>query len=957
MHRSADDIRQAFLDFFRAKGGQPGDASAGHLIVPSSPTVPHDDPTLLFANAGMNQFKKVFLNQVEPGTELEKIQAVGRATDTQKCIRAGGKHNDLEDVGKDTYHHTFFEMLGNWSFGDYFKAEAIEWAWELLTEVFELPPEQLYATYFEGDAAQGLQPDLEARELWLRFLPESRVLPGNAKDNFWEMGETGPCGPCSELHFDRLGERDAAPLVNQDDPTVIEVWNLVFIQFDRQKGGELKPLPARHVDTGMGLERLVSILQGVHSNYDTDLFAPLFEAIRRATHAPREYMGRMGDKDEGQVDMAYRVIADHARTLAFAIADGAVPSNEGRGYVLRRVLRRAVRFGRQMHGGETGFLAAVMPAVVARMGDAFPELRDREDHIVAVVKEEEESFGRTLDRGIKLFDEAAARAESGRVTGADAFQLYDTFGFPLDLTELMAEERGLKVDAEGFERHMTEQRERSRAGGKKDGDDAIVLDPDSISRLGAMSVKPTDDSAKFDPPKQLSAHVKAIFNGRSFDQDVQADHGRRVGLILDRTSFYAEMGGQVADAGRLVGPHGEMRVEEVRSFGGFVLHIGTMVKGHLHVGDSLHADLDQSRRSRVASNHTATHLLNFGLRRALGTDADQRGSLVDADRLRFDFAHSGPMTPEQIEQTEATVRSLIDQNLTVYAEPSPLSEAERIRGLRAVFGEKYPDPVRVVSIGQPVSDLLDGPDNPAWEELSVEFCGGTHLETTSQAEAFALVQETGVAKGIRRVEALTGVAARAAIETANDAGSRIDRLASLDGDELASELSDLSAELDQLAIPLSRKHTLRAALDGQFERVKAAQKEAAKAKRAQATELARTLSEKARADGNTAVVASLELGDDREALGAAAKTIRDSVPTVAVFLVGTGGQKVALLADVPEELIAKGLKAGDWIKTVAPIVGGKGGGRPNQAQGAGTDHSRIEDAVSEARRFAAERLG
>ncbi|VAX40930.1 Alanyl-tRNA synthetase, partial [hydrothermal vent metagenome] len=426
-------IRQTFLDYFVEQHS--------HRFVPSSPVIPHDDPTLLFANAGMNQFKPAFLGQVAPGDSLD---GVTRAANTQKCIRAGGKHNDLDDVGKDTYHHTFFEMLGNWSFGDYFKAEAIEWAWDLLTRVYGLPGEQMYATYFEGDEKAGLEPDHEARDLWLRYLPPERVLPGNMKDNFWEMGETGPCGPCSELHFDRLGERDAASLVNADDPDVIEIWNLVFIQYDRQTGGSLVNLPAQHVDTGMGLERLASLIQGVTSNYDTDAFTPIFAAIERLTHDTRGYHGKLGADDPDSHDMAYRVIADHIRTLTFAITDGAVPSNEGRGYVLRRILRRGVRFGRQMLNAQTGFFSELVPVVVETMGEAFPELRKNPEQVIEIIKEEEESFGRTLDRGIKRFEEAAAANTS--ITGPDAFQLYDTYGFPLDLTVLMAEERGLTVD-------------------------------------------------------------------------------------------------------------------------------------------------------------------------------------------------------------------------------------------------------------------------------------------------------------------------------------------------------------------------------------------------------------------------------------------------------------------------------------------------------------------------------
>ncbi|MEO1512601.1 MAG: alanine--tRNA ligase, partial [Planctomycetota bacterium] len=468
-----------------------------------------------------------------------------RAVNSQKCIRAGGKHNDLDDVGKDSYHHTFFEMLGNWSFGDYFKAEAIDMAWNLLTQEFGLDPERLYATYFEGDPAKKLEPDSEARDLWLRHLPKERVLPGDYKDNFWEMGDTGPCGPCSELHYDRVGGRDAAALVNKDDPDVIEVWNLVFIQFDRTGPDKLRPLPAKHVDTGMGLERLVSVLQDVRSNYDTDIFRPIFDAIQEITGA-RPYAGRFGAEDEGGVDTAYRVIADHIRTLTFAITDGALPSNEGRGYVLRRVLRRAVRFGRQNLGVEGEFFSRLVPVVVQNFGDAFPELRKDPARVEAVLLDEERSFGRTLDRGIKLFEEAASNAENGTLTGADAFQLYDTYGFPLDLTVLMAEERGLKVDVEGFAGAMAEQKERSRQGAKTGDGPELDLDVEAIDKLRTMSVAETDDSFKFDA-KPTQTTLRAIWNGEDFDLSTadNAGVGRPFVAILDKTPFYAEMGGQL----------------------------------------------------------------------------------------------------------------------------------------------------------------------------------------------------------------------------------------------------------------------------------------------------------------------------------------------------------------------------------------------------------------------------
>ena len=945
-------IRQAFIDYFVERHA--------HRFVPSSPVIPHDDPTLLFANAGMNQFKAAFLDQVPPGSPLEGLK---RAANTQKCIRAGGKHNDLEDVGKDTYHHTFFEMLGNWSVGDYFKAEAIEWAWDLLTRVYQLPGERMYATFFGGDEAQGLPPDTEARDLWLRFLPPQRVLPGSMKDNFWEMGDTGPCGPCSEIHFDRIGDRDAAALVNHDDPDVIEIWNLVFIQFDRQPGGALKNLPAQHVDTGMGLERVASIIQGVTSNYDTDAFTPIFAAIERITGDTRGYHGKLGKDDPESHDMAYRVIADHIRTLTFAITDGAVPSNEGRGYVLRRILRRAVRFGRQMLNAPPGFFSQLVPVVVETMGGAFPELRKRPEHVIEVIREEEESFGKTLDRGIKRFEEAAS---DGSVSGEDAFQLYDTYGFPLDLTVLMAEERGLKVDTEGFERCMTEQKERSRAAGPAAAAEG-GLDPDAMARLKRLNVHPTDDSHKFHG-RDIRATVKAIWSGHNFEEHATttSNISRKIGLILDKTNHYAEMGGQVTDHGRAMvsrehrtGSHqggGEFKIEEVRSFGGYVVHFGRVARGEVRVGDDVQLHIDTQRRTQVAANHTATHLLNLGLRRVLGDRVDQKGSLVDTDRLRFDFSHNKPVSPDELGLVEQVVIEHIEQDLPVYADLAPQFVAKGITGLRAVFGEAYPDPVRVVSIGVPVQKLLDNADNAEWTDYSIEFCGGTHLESTGQAKTFALISETGIAKGIRRVEALTGVPALAAHAAADEAQRRLKAAEALEGERLAEETAAIAVELDHLALPAARKADLRERLGALQERVKHAAKDAAKAKAAEAQDLARRIATGHHGSAEPVLVAELDTGGDRAALQAALKTIQDMLPTTAVLLasIDRDGDKpsVALIAGVPAPVVKLGLKAGDWIRETAQILGGKGGGRPEQAQGGGPEVDKLREALRSARTFA-----
>jgi alanyl-tRNA synthetase len=1058
---SGDAVRRQFIDFFRSK---PGPGTAGHTFVPSSPCVPVDDPTLLFTNAGMNQFKPIFLGQAAPGSELGKLK---RAVNSQKCIRAGGKHNDLEDVGKDTYHHTFFEMLGNWSFGDYFKKEAVEWSWELLTRVYKLPAAALYATYFEGNPKAGLEADVETRDLWLRFLPKERVLPGNMKDNFWEMGESGPCGPCTEIHVDRLvamgqTQRLVPQLVNAGDPDVIEIWNNVFIQFNREADGSLRPLPARHVDTGMGLERLTSILQGKRSNYDTDLFMPIFAEIERLTGA-RSYMGRLGEADVGNIDTAYRVIADHIRTLTFAITDGAVPSNEGRGYVLRRILRRAVRYGRQILNAKGGFFSQLVPVVVDRMGEAFPELRDNPRRVMAILRDEEESFGRTLDRGLRFFNGSVLNAlqracsmtanssaamslavdlefrqmedpdatvrgkasdfvargeilplpDSTRITrrfanggtlhvsvpiggitpaivheeivipfeqpviaSGDAFKLHDTYGFPIDLTALMAAERGLSVDMAGYERLMEEARDKARAGGKTGPQTGkLALGGDDIARLTHLNIPPTDDADKFHG-REVVTSVRAIFNGENFDEAVSSDsHGlHKVGLILEKTNFYAEMGGQETDTGRVAvtretrsndteggaigGTAGEFRVEHVQSFGGYILHIGTILNGEIRVGDDVSLRLDKARRGPIMANHTATHLLNLGLRKVLGSGVDQKGSLVAPDRLRFDFSHGQPVSPQELAKVEQIVRHQVEQDLTVYTDIAPLYVAKAVRGVRAVFGETYPDPVRVVSIGQPVKDLLDNPSNPAWEEVSVEFCGGTHLGSTSEAAAFAIVTEEAVAKGVRRVVALTGVPAQAAIAAADGVAQRVAAASRLDGPALQNETAEIGREIDQLTIPVSRKAELRATLAALQERVKSAQKQAAAGKTAEAVQQARQIAESAATSFEQVIVNTIQAGSDRAALLAAINAIQAKCPKTAIMLFSPDEEagKVSVVAAVPPPLVQRGLNAGEWVREASAILGGKGGGKPESAQGGGIDLAKVKEAIGAAKLAAARKV-
>jgi len=961
-HLTSDAVRRTFIDFFRSK---PGAGASGHVFVPSSPAVPLDDPTLLFTNAGMNQFKPIFLGQADPNSDLGRLR---RAVNSQKCIRAGGKHNDLDDVGKDTYHHTFFEMLGNWSFGDYFKEEAITWAWELLTAVYGIAPDRLYATYFEGNPKAGLAPDTESKELWLRFLPPDHVLPGNMKDNFWEMGDSGPCGPCTEIHYDRIGPEDrggsAAHLVNAGDSDVLEIWNNVFIQFNRESDGSLRPLPARHVDTGMGLERLVSVLQNVRSNYDTDVFAPIFAAIERLTGA-RPYMGRLGTADTDTVDTAYRVIADHIRTLTFAITDGAMPSNVGRGYVLRRILRRAVRYGRQMLNARSGFFAQLVPVVVDRFGEAFPELRRDPARVASIILEEEESFGRTLDRGIKLFEKVAGEARSRTIGGSDAFRLYDTFGFPIDLTVLMAQERGLLVDMEAYELERSRAEDLSRGVAKEGEARALALSGEEVAKLQRLGVEVTDDAHKFED-RDLRARVRAIWNGENFDESIRNTASpikRQVGIVVDRTNFYAQMGGQEADAGRIEvlaearsgtrdrAEHGVFAVESVQSFGGFALHIGHIEKGELRVGDSVVLHIDRARRASVASNHTATHLTNLALRSVLGPHVDQKGSLVARDRMRFDFAHGQPVSADEMERIEGLVQLRIQDDLPVQAEVAPLTAAKAVTGLRAVFGEAYPDPVRVVSIGASVRDLLAKPGDPAWDRLSIEFCGGTHVARTQAIGAFAIIGEEAVAKGVRRVVAVTGDAADAALHAATEMDSRVRHAAKLADAELPKTILALTTDLDATVMPSWRKARLRTELSKLQERAKAAGKQAAAGVRDEAVRQARNLADSACNANDLVVVATIEARDDRQAMQAAVQTFRDKCPRMAIMLfsVDEAGGKVAISAAVPDFLVQKGLKAGDWVRDAAAAVGGKGGGKPDAAQGGGTEVAKVREALAAAR--------
>ena len=715
-------IRQSFLDFFQSKN---------HKIVPSAPVIPHGDPTLLFTNAGMNQFKDVFLGQGK--------RDFTRCADTQKCIRVSGKHNDLEEVGYDTYHHTLFEMLGNWSFGDYYKKDAIAWAWELLTDVWKLPKERLHATVFRTDD--------EAFSIWKQYLPEDQIHYFDEKDNFWEMGDTGPCGPCSEIHFDRTPDLTGGGLVNAGVPEVIEIWNLVFIQYNRQQDGTLVPLSSTHVDTGMGFERICAVLQNKFSNYDTDVFSPIIQQIEQLTGC--SYSQELDNKDA----IAMRVIADHIRTLAFAIADGAVPANDGRGYVLRRILRRASRYARNL-GCKESFLYKLIEVLCSSMGDIFPEIIERKSHVERLIRSEEESFLQTLDRGIDRFDSLEQNSkDEKRISGSDAFQLYDTFGFPLDLTELMARERGFSVDVEGFNTLLEEQRERSRQARKK-----------HIQLADLPMLKEKSEFVGWDT---LTIESKVIYT--SDDQ-----------VVLDQSPFYAEMGGQISDIGELIVGGNSFDVIDIRKSGDAIVHfMGS--EFDFGVGDTVLAKVNSPRRWDIQRNHSATHLVHEALRKVLGIHVQQSGSLVSQDHLRFDFSHFQKLDPSEIRDIESIVNEKIRERIPVTTLELPTDEARKIHGAKMFFGDKYGDTVRVV--------FMD-------EKFSVEFCGGTHVHNTSEIGLFKIVSESSIASGVRRLEAVTSAGV---VKHITDLHKRYDEQLH-NSETLHHKINELEKEISRLKV-------------------------------------------------------------------------------------------------------------------------------------------------------------
>ncbi|QRC98658.1 alanine--tRNA (Ala) ligase [Parastagonospora nodorum SN15] len=949
----AKKVRQTFLDYFKKNG---------HSFVPSSSVVPLSDPTLLFTNAGMNQYKSIFQGTVDPSSDFASLK---RAANSQKCIRAGGKHNDLDDVGKDSYHHTFFEMLGNWSFGDYFKKEAIGFTWELMTKVYGIDPNRLYVTYFEG--ADGLEPDLEAKELWKSAgVPEDHILPGDMKDNFWEMGDQGPCGPCSEVHYD-LREpvdgkyRNASDLVNKDDPEVIEIWNNVFMQYNREPDRSLRPLPNKHIDTGMGFERLVSVLQKKMSNYDTDVFTPLFKRIQDITGA-RPYNGKFGKEDPDGIDTAYRVVADHTRMMSFAIADGGVPNNVGRGYVVRRVLRRGARYARNYFGVEIGnFFSKIIPTLVEQMGDMFPEIKKKQQDIIEILDEEEKAFAKSLDRGETIFKKYVAKAQkagSNDLPGDDVWRLYDTYGFPVDLTKLMAEENGLNINDKEVEEAQEKAREASK-GDKAAAGVVVKFDVHDLAALDSMDDVPkTDDSFKYGR-ENITTTIKAIYHNKKFLKSTsEVPEGEQFGVLLDKTNFYAEQGGQEYDTGRLlIDGEAEISVDNVQVYAGYVLHTGYLKYGELKVGSEVIAEFDELRRNPIRNNHTGTHVLNYALRETLGNEVDQKGSLVAPEKLRFDFSHKAGLTDAELKKVEDISSDYIRQNAEVYAKDVPLAQAKEIRGLRAVFGETYPDPVRVVSVGVPIEDLLADVKNEKWDKLSIEFCGGTHVLKTGDIKELVILEESGIAKGIRRVIAVTGQEAYNVQRIGNEFAERIDLFGKMKfSPEKEAEAKKLQLELNQLSISAIKKTELRDAFAKIQKSILDEQKAFAKA------DNKRVLDEVTnffKDESKTFLVKKVEWSSNvNKAISEAIKAIsgpKSALKDRSLYLFSASPEegKVVHGCYVAEQHKAAGADGPKWASFVTPIIGGKAGGKPGAptAIGQGTNADKVDDGVAEATKF------
>ena len=886
--RNSRQIRQDFLDFFESRQ---------HTIVPSASLMP-DAPNLLFTNAGMNQFVPIFLG------EQNSPYTPGRAADTQKCIRAGGKHNDLEDVGMDTYHHTFFEMLGNWSFGDYFKKESIQWAWELITGTWGFPKERLYATVYKPSVDDPGEFDQEAYDYWSDIFtaagldPAVHIVNGNKKDNFWMMGDTGPCGPCSELHIDLTPEGDTkGSLVNADNGQCIEIWNLVFIQYNANEDGTFVPLTAKHVDTGMGFERVAAIIQTTQnftdftkpvSNYDTDVFSPIFDELEKLSG--KKYTSTLSDgepNEQEKIDIAFRVIGDHIRTLSFSIADGILPGNNDRNYVLRRILRRAVRYGRTL-GFQEPFFYKLVDVLADHMGEFFPELQQRRELVQRTIRTEEESFNKTLDRGIDLFrEEAGSLGETKELSGEFAFKLYDTYGFPLDLTELMAREAGLRVDTAGFKTLMEQQRERARAAQKKE-----VISVSSLS---------SDAQTEFIGFDQLNADATVL---------EVVEEKKRTGIVLDRSPFYAEMGGQVGDVGTLTIGDRTWQITDTQKAGDAFLHY---VKGDgtPEQGAAAQLAVDPAHRAAIQRHHTVTHLFHWALHQVTSPDVSQKGSYVGPDKLTFDF-NSQALTAQQVTDIETLVNERILENTVVSWAEVPHNEVAKRDDIMQFFADKYGNAVRVVQIGG---------DSGALNGYSMELCGGTHTRATGEIGLFRVNAESAIAAGVRRIEATAGLVAS---EQARADAERIGALA----EQLNSPVKDLEKKIEQ-----------------SLEQYKKIEKQLKGLLQSQAANTAKELTAQADTTGAVPFIAANLGSVDGNFAQAVADALKGKFEGV-VVLGAAGNDSVALVASVPDSLTNK-VQAGRIIQSIAPIVGGKGGGKPTQARGGGKDANKLDEALAE----------
>ncbi|MGB0367594.1 MAG: alanine--tRNA ligase [Flavobacteriaceae bacterium] len=858
------EIRQHFLDFFNEKQ---------HQIVPSAPMVVKNDPTLMFTNAGMNQFKEYFLGNKTPKNK--------RVADTQKCLRVSGKHNDLEEVGIDTYHHTFFEMLGNWSFGDYFKEEAIAWAWEILTERYKIDPSILYVTIFEGDVSEGLARDMDAYNFWKKFVPEERILLGNKEDNFWEMGDQGPCGPCSEIHVDIRSEEDkqkipGADLVNQDHPQVVEVWNLVFIEFNRKADGSLEQLPEKHIDTGMGFERLCMVLQNKQSNYDTDVFTPLIREIEALTKT--EYGASL------ETDRAIRVIADHVRTVYFAIADGQLPSNTGAGYVIRRILRRAIRYGFTFLGQKESFIYLLVATLEQQMGDAFPELTREQKLAFNVIREEENSFLKTLDQGLLLLDSILKSSKNNMLEGVKAFELYDTYGFPYDLTALIASERGFEVDEDGFNASMEQQKNRSRAAASSKAGDWVVLEQDELEEFIGYD--------------HLDAQVK-ITRYRKMSTAKEGDFYQ---LVFNLTPFYPEGGGQVGDKGYLEAANGDIYyILNTKKENNLIIHYTETLPPKLEGG--FKAVVDARQRQRTSSNHTATHLLHQALREVLGDHVEQKGSMVHSGMFRFDFSHYAKVSLDELKAVEQFVNARIQEQLPLEENREAILAEAMEQGAMALFGEKYGDTVRTIRFGQ-----------------SIELCGGTHVSNTADIWHFKITSEGAVASGIRRIEAITGDAAKTYFEDQSELLEKVQGLLNQPQDPLKA-IASLQGEMAQLKKEIQGLAKIQLA--------------------ALQAEIKEEISEK-----NGVDFLAKEIDLDAGAMKDLAFSLGQNNPNLFLVLASQKGGKPVISCYISKELVAaKNLNAGTIVRELGKHIQGGGGGQPFFATAGGKKVEGISTAL------------